>query len=94
MVSDARRERLARLKAEADHSLRLFLRGTTLSVPASGARWSMGGSKDVATSSGAVSVNVNLMGGTIFLDDERRVRALAKEIKRLITEDKRRGLAV
>ena len=39
-------------------------------------------------------VNVNLMGGTIFLDDERRTRALAKEIKRLITEDKRRGLTV
>ena len=43
---------------------------------------------------GAVTVNVNLMGGAVFLDDERRVRALAKEIKRLITEDKRRGLPV
>ena len=40
-----------------------------------------------------LTVNVNLMGRTIFLDDERRTRALAKEIKRLITEDKRRGLA-
>ena len=30
----------------------------------------------------------------VLLDDERMVRALAKEIKRLITEDKRRGLAV
>ena len=39
-----------------------------------------------------MTVNVNLMGGTIFLDDERALRALAKEIKRLITEDKRRGL--
>ena len=37
-----------------------------------------------------LTVNVNLMGGTVFLDDERRTRALAKEIKRLITEDKRR----
>ncbi len=41
-----------------------------------------------------LTVNVNLMGGTVFLDDERRTRALAKEIKRLITEDKRRGLMV
>ena len=44
--------------------------------------------------SDTLNVNVNLAGGTIFLDDERRVRALAKEIKRLISEDKRRGLAV
>lgn len=45
-------------------------------------------------SEATLTVNVNLMGGTIFLDDERRTRALAKEIKRLITEDKRRGLTV
>ena len=45
-------------------------------------------------SEATLTVNVNLAGGTIFLDDERRTRALAKEIKRLITEDKRRGLTV
>ena len=44
--------------------------------------------------SDAVNVNVHLLGGTVILDDERRVRALAKEIKRLISEDKRRGLAI
>lgn len=43
---------------------------------------------------GDTTVNVNLMGGTIVLDDERTIRALAKEIKRLITEDRRRGLGV
>ena len=31
-------------------------------------------------------------GGALFLDDERGVRALAKEIKRLIAEDIRRGI--
>ena len=41
-----------------------------------------------------MTVNVSLSGGPIFLDDERRIRALAKEIKRLIGEDRRRGLGV
>ncbi len=41
-----------------------------------------------------VHVNVNLAGGVVFLDDERRMRLLAKEIKRLIMEDVRRGIAV
>ena len=43
---------------------------------------------------GDSTVNVNLMGGTLFLDDERAIRALAKEIKRLLAEDRRRGLGV
>ncbi len=49
-----------------------------------------------ATSSfaGDSTVNVNMMGGTVFLDDERTIRALAKEIKRLLAEDRRRGLGV
>jgi hypothetical protein len=33
-------------------------------------------------------------GELTFPGNERKVRALAKEIKSLITEDKRRGLAV
>ena len=41
---------------------------------------------------GALNVHVNLNGGVIFLDDERRMRTLAKEIKRLIAEENRRGL--
>ena len=44
------------------------------------------------TAPGAMAVNP--MPGSVFQDNERRMRALAKEIKRLITEDKRRGLAV
>ena len=48
----------------------------------------------VVEGGGAVTVNVSLSGGPIFLDDERRIRALAKEIKRLIGEDGRRGLGV
>lgn len=39
-------------------------------------------------------MNARLRGKTILLDDERTLRALAKEIKLLITEDKRRGLGV
>ncbi len=52
------------------------------------------GRRSVGDGGGAVTVNVNLSGGPIFLDDERRIRALAKEIKRLIGEDGRRGLGV
>ncbi len=41
-----------------------------------------------------VHITVNLNGGAVFLDDERRMRALAREIKRLIMEDVRRGIEV
>lgn len=49
-----------------------------------------------SASSGAagVQVTVNLNGGVVFLDDERRMRLLAREIKRLIIEDVRRGIGV
>ena len=47
-----------------------------------------------SSSAGDSTVNVNLMGGAVFLDDERTIRALAKEIKRLLAEDRRRGLGV
>ena len=48
------------------------------------------------TSTGAadVHVTVNLNGGVVFLDDERRMRLLAREIKRLIIEDVRRGIDI
>lgn len=52
------------------------------------------GRQRVIDGGGAVTVNVSLSGGPIFLDDERRIRALAKEIKRLIGEDRRRGLGM
>ena len=107
MPADARLEQLSRLRSEVDRSLRPFLNRTGLLAPASGTSRGMArrvaaseaavpalASNDAEAVSGAVVVNVNLMGGTIFLDDERRVRALAKEIRRLITEDTRRGLGI
>ena len=44
--------------------------------------------------SSGVRVTVNLKGGVVFLDDDRRMRLLAREIKRLIIEDVRRGIDV
>ena len=41
-----------------------------------------------------VHVTVNLNGGAVLLDDERRMRLLAREIKRLIIEDVRRGIGI
>ena len=107
MSTDTRLQRLELLRTEVNSSLRSFLHRTRLLTPGSGAPRGVArgapapgvavpvvGSKDADPAPGAVVVNVNLMGGTIFLDDERRVRALAKEIKRLITEDTRRGLGI
>lgn len=37
---------------------------------------------------------VGLAGGVVYLDDERTMRRLAREIKRLIIEDVRRGIDV
>ena len=100
-------ERLMRLRAELNQSLSAFLRRTGLLTPKSKDRGEATNASDglaepipstaarrVERATEAVSVSVDLKGGTIFLDDERRVRALAKEIKRLITEDSRRGLGV
>lgn len=96
MARKGEREDLSRLSAESERSVRALLARVGLvsgATPVSTA--SPGGvTGESGPAAGAVTVSVNLMGGTIFLDDERRVRALAKEIKRLITEDKRRGLAV
>ena len=41
-----------------------------------------------------VQVTVNLNSGVVLLDDERRMRLLAREIKRLIIEDVRRGIGI
>ena len=107
MSTDFRLERMSRLRAEADRSIRSFLRRATSVPSVSGASRASGGRPPITegvasdgnptlaeAAPGAVVVHVKLMGDTIFLDDERRVRALAKEIRRLITEDRRRGLAV
>ena len=51
-------------------------------------------SPSAQSGAGSVHVTVNLNGGAVFLDDERRMRLLAREIKRLIIEDVRRGISV
>ena len=98
---------LSRLRAEVDATLRSFLRtapsptaATHLSSSREQRRAHEGTTRipTVRTAASALAgdttVNVNLMGGTVVLDDERTIRALAKQIKRLITEDRRRGLGV
>jgi hypothetical protein len=100
-------ERLSRIRADLDRWLDSYLRGAGVSPSGMGVEGEMAGKVDgalgpVATlaSSGSdgyrpqVNVNVSLKGGTIVLDDERRTRALAKEIKRLIIEDIKRGVRV
>ena len=99
--------RLTRLRAETDAALRSLPRlaptaGSTPEAPSARVRGRPSMSAAMiptarpATSSfaGDSTVNVNLVGGTVFLDDERAIRALAKEIKRLLAEDRRRGLGV
>lgn len=81
------------MRSNLESSLSVYLDRFIFATPRGGNRSSAARARDVAES-GAVSVNVDLKGGAIFLDDERSIRALAKEIKRLIGEDKRRGLAV
>ena len=93
-------ELLALLRAEADRSLRLFLQRTAFLTSASAASQtvirSLAASRSPTSvaASDAVNVTVDPMPESVFPDNERRLRALAKEIKRLITEDKRRGLPV
>ena len=94
MANDSGSHRLARLKADVGRSLRANSVRSGFLVPGSQGVVPTISPTDVSSASGALTVNVNLVGGTIFLDDERRVRALAKEIKRLISEDTRRGLGV
>ena len=107
MSSDSDARRLSRLRAELNSSLLSLMHRTSSSLPRGGNRPQVarahGGSAGVVPAMtewptgpvpDAVRVSVDLKGGAIFLDDERRVRALAKEIKRLITEDNRRGIGL
>ena len=81
------------LRSSLGSSLSVYLDRFIFATPRGGNHGPAARARGVAEP-GAISVNVDLKGGAIFLDDERRVRALAKEIKRLIGEDRRRGLAV
>ena len=100
MTSNDGLERLELLRGEADRSLRLFLRRTAFLTSASAAsqtvisRLAASESPRSVAAPDAANVTVDPMPEASFPDNERRLRALAKEIKRLITEDKRRGLPV
>ena len=102
-------DRLGELRARAASIVGGYARGSSLPTPrardsegspqANGLSTQDGGAplgrtRSASGDGGALSVNVTLSGGPIFLDDERRIRALAKEIKRLLSEDRRRGLGV
>ncbi len=99
--------RLTRLRAETDAALRFLPRSapSAASTPETPSARVRGrpttGPAMILTTRPATSgfaadstVNVNLMGGTVVLDDERTIRALARKIKRLLAEDRRRGLGV
>lgn len=107
MTADSLSRRLSRLEGDADRSLTLLLQRSGFAVPASMTAAAEAGNpstsgnitpipaaQETVSAPGAVNVSVNLGGVTVFLDDERRVWALAKEIKRLIIEDLRRGIGV
>ena len=105
MTEHSRSERLQSLTAEANEALRdRAKRLASLPVLAPG---SESGSRRVrspepSASLGAVSSRRGLITGEATAGvadvktarEERSVRALAKEIKRLLTEDRRRGLGV
>ena len=107
MSTDFDSERLTSLRAQLNRSLSSLVQGTAVTTPRGGNR--PGASRPLGVtpadttamapvgagrSPNVVSVSVELKGGVIFMDDERQLRALAKEIKRLISEDNRRGLGV
>ncbi len=107
MNSESPSERLSLLKTETDRLLRSYAcrAGPTVPRPGEapdGRRSDTNAAvpmpltplRGTGESPDTLTVNVNLFGAPIFLDDERRIRALAKEIKRLINEDRRRGLGV
>ena len=94
MASNNRAERLALLKGEAERSLHSALDRLELLRTGRPGHRGVTEPRSHAGENGMPRSTADLMGGTFFPDDERRLRALAKEIKRLITEDTRRGLAV
>jgi hypothetical protein len=87
--------RLEQLRARAGRSLRSFLRRNRSPIPTPGAdqsatRRAVANSHDPWPTT--VALDTSLTDEPALLRDERRMRALAKEIKRLIAEDSRRGL--
>ena len=94
MTDDATSTRLAELSAEADRALRSFLRRTTLFAVSSATAATSAGTGPRTVEESAAQSNNDGSTRRAVSRDERGQRALAKEIKRLITEDKRRGLGV
>ena len=99
--------RLLQLRTELNHSLASFIQRTSAVTSTLGSRrrLSQAGVGDdppqtehaaqrrrAGQAVDAKSAGGDPKGGASFLDNERGVRALAKEIKRLIAEDIRRGI--
>ena len=90
------RRRLDQLRSDLHRVLEPVLQGSGFALPrrgpgrdANGARQrAAGAAGDLRGVRGSQGVRAPVPG------DERRIRALAKEIKRLITEDSRRGIGV
>ena len=102
MSSQQDAEELSSLRAHLNRPLTSLLHRMSFFVPRSGNRHGVTRASGGPVGPGPVMPtqrvepveNVGLKGDAVFLDDERRVRALAKEIKHLITEDKRRGIGI
>ena len=105
MRNDPTMNQLARLLNEANRSIISFSQQTRLIAKSSDTRH---GAKRNTLEQNKQSIGVSLSlsaranpragsnfpGLSVLLKDERQMRVLAKEIKRLIVEDKRRGLTV
>ena len=94
MTERSREKRLQALTAEAGHALRR--RAQRLTSPPVLAVTPDSGSRR-GTSPGSSTSAVEATSGVAGVKtprEERSVRALAKEIKRLLTEDRRRGLGI
>jgi hypothetical protein len=93
-MTTSNRDHLAHLRRDAAQSLRTLARSAALPAAVPGRLGPQHSAHSGPLSPAATTINVNLTGGPIFLDDERRIRALAKQIKRLLTEDQRRGIGI
>ena len=98
MADGSNVDRLSSLEGELSRSLDGYLGRLRLPVRRRGSRraasTARGKPADTPTSVAALGHHAirEAGGGTVFSDDERALRALAKQIKRLISEDDRRGL--
>ena len=94
-LSAARSQVAKEIASLAGGRVRAKIGGAEKAAPANGEGATPGTTAAAAretVAAAGVHVSVNLNGGVVFLDDERRMRLLAKQIKRLIMEDARRGI--